>query len=304
MHKKRWMQGQKLRGAVAVFIGAASFGVLSTIVKKAYAQGYSLGEVTGIQALIGALILWTLVLLKGLVSSSSKNCGGKRGEWRKMIIVGTSSGIVSLSYYQCVKLLPASIAIILLMQYIWISVLLELLIFRKKPKRIQIFSIICVLTGTSFASGLFSSEIQALNWHGALYGFAAAASYAGFLFINGRIGNQLSPTYKSALMVTGACLLIFSIFPPGFIFDGSLSSGLLLPGLLLALFGTVVPPLFFAYGMPKAGVTSGAILSSAELPVAVLMSYTILREPVSPLQWIGVIIILASIILPRFSLDC
>lgn len=288
-----------MRGAVAVFLGAASFGVLSTIVKESYSLGYSLGEVAGVQGLIGAVVLWILVLTLGLCRSKPAGARAKRGEWWKMIVVGTSSGLVSLTYYQCVKLLPASIAIILLMQYLWISVLLEFLIFGKRPNRIQMLSVVFVLTGTLFASGLFSSEVQALNLAGALYGFAAAASYAVFLFINGRIGNDLHPARKSALMITGSCILIFCIFPPAFIFDGSLASGLLFPGLLLALFGTVIPPLFFAYGMPKVGVTGGAILSSAELPVAVLMSYIALQEYVSALQWLGVAIILGAIALRK-----
>jgi drug/metabolite transporter (DMT)-like permease len=185
------------------------------------------------------------------------------------------------------------------MQYLWISLLLELFLFRKRPDRLQIVSVIFVIVGTLFASGLFTSDVRSLNLEGVAYGLAAAASYAVFIFVNGRIGNDLAPVHKSALMITGACILISCIFPPTFVFDGSLCSGLLVPGLLLALFGTVIPPLFFAYGMPKAGVTGGAILSSSELPVAVLMSHLVLHEQVSALQWLGVTIILASIILPR-----
>ncbi|HAU55105.1 MAG TPA: EamA family transporter, partial [Sphingobacterium sp.] len=42
---------EKLKGALAVFLGASSFGILSTFVKKAYGKGLTLGEVTGIQVL-------------------------------------------------------------------------------------------------------------------------------------------------------------------------------------------------------------------------------------------------------------
>ena len=40
------------------------------------------------------------------------------------------------------------------------------------------------------------------------------------------------------------------------------------------------------------------ILNSAELPLEVLLAAVIILEPVSPLRWIGVVIILLGIALP------
>ena len=37
---------QKLRGGIFVFLGACSFGVLSTIVKTAYGEGFNVGQIT------------------------------------------------------------------------------------------------------------------------------------------------------------------------------------------------------------------------------------------------------------------
>jgi len=39
-----------LKGILLVFFGACSFGILSTFVKLAYHDGYTLGDVTGAQA--------------------------------------------------------------------------------------------------------------------------------------------------------------------------------------------------------------------------------------------------------------
>ncbi|WP_262895349.1 EamA family transporter [Penaeicola halotolerans] len=117
------------------------------------------------------------------------------------------------------------------------------------------------------------------------------------MLVSGRIGNALNPLHKSALMLTGACILIFVIFPPTFIWNGAITAGLWKWGIPLALFGTVIPPIFFAIGIPKTGVGLSSIISSAELPVAVLMSSIILGESVSAIQWLGVAIILSAIIL-------
>ena len=101
---------------------------------------------------------------------------------------------------------------------------------------------------------------------------------------------------RVALMITGSCIMTFIIFPPLFFFNGTYLGGLYLWGLGLALLGTVVPPLFFSIGIPRVGVSIGAILSAAELPVATLSSAFILHENVDAIKWAGVILILLAIV--------
>jgi len=149
---------------------------------------------------------------------------------------------------------------------------------------------------SSSNTGLIEQGLGQINLIGIGFGLLAATAYASFLIVNGRIGNDYPPIQKSALMVTGSCILICLIFPPITLFNGSLGTSVWHYGLILSLFGTVIPPLLFAYGIPKIGISLSSILSSAELPVAVCMSYFVLHESVSHIQWIGVLIILAIVI--------
>lgn len=287
------------RGIALVFLGACSFGILSTFVKLAYQEGFSLGEVTGTQVFIGLIILWTIVLLRKLRGSQSS--GTPFREKLKLVAMGTSTGLVSIFYYKCVQLVPASIAILLLMQFTWMSLLLESIIKRKLPSPVQMGMVVLVLIGTALAGRLFSSSIPDFDLAGIVYGLIAALCYTCFLMINNSVGNSLHPATKSALLLTGANILVLSIFPPVFLVNGALLAGLLKWGLVLALFGTVIPPLFFAYGIPKTGLGLSAILSAAELPVAVLMSSMVLREEVWPVQWAGVGLILLAIVLSNIN---
>jgi len=289
------------KGISLVLFGACSFGILSTFVKLAYAEGYSLGDVTGTQALFGAIVLWLLYFVQTKTQAKEKEKPVIKTHWLKLIGAGFFTGLVSITYYQCVKLVPASVAIILLMQFVWISVLLELFIYKKKPNRNQILAILLVLGGTVLASGLTETKISGFNILGIAYGMLAALFYASFLMLNGKLGNEYPPLKKSALMITGACLLIFSILPPTFLINGALASSLLKWGIILAIFGTVIPPLCFSSGIPKAGLTLSSILSSVELPVAVSMSALVLHEDVSWIRWLGVAIILSAMILPNLE---
>lgn len=285
-----------IKNALLVLLGACSFGILSTFVKLAYEEGYTLGEVSGIQVSFGMLILWGIFFsgkALGLIKERPKE---KKNPVWKLIVSGFSTGTVSLVYYKCVELVPASIAIVLLMQFVWIGILLEFLIFKSKPTRTQIYSMILVLGGTVLAAGLFNQQQIELSFSGVIFGLLAATFYSIFLIVNSRVGNDYPPVQKSAFMLTGACLLVFIIFPPSFIFNGVLLGNLWKWGLLLSIFGTVIPPLFFAIGIPKIGVPVSSIISAAELPVAVAMSYFVLAEKVSGLQWTGVMIILLAIV--------
>lgn len=294
------IMNEKIKGGLLVFLGASSFGFLSTIVKFAYENGYTVGEITGTQSFSGMMLLWFFYFIyksrnKQQAENKSKESNTVKTKWWKVALAGTFTGLVGIFYYQSVKLLPASIAIILLMQYLWMSMLIEAVVFKKKPSKKQLILLVLVLLGTLLAGGLFSDTIT-LNFEGIIYGLLAAFCYAIFLMTSGRIGNDLPVLKKSALMITGSCIATWIIFPPLFFFNGVYWSGLIFWGLGLALLGTVIPPLFFSSGIPRVGVSVGAILSAAELPVATLSSAFILHESVDAVKWVGVVLILLAIV--------
>lgn len=286
---------KKFKGALAVFFGAASFGILSTFVKKSYAAGFSLGEVTGIQALLGMLLLWMMYFLTSAKKSSSQCFSCTTPSW-KIIVAGFSTGIVSIIYYKCVQLVPASIAIVLLMQFIWMSALINYIVYKQKPSTRQALGIIAILFATVFATGAMESSFSDLSLLGICFGLLAALAYSIFIIVNGKVGNDYPPVQKSALMVTGAAILIFTTLQPFSLFDPETDMLIYQYGLLLAVFGTVLPPFLFAYGMPKIDIALGSILSAVELPVAVAMSYFVLHEKVSGIQWAGVAMILGIVV--------
>ena len=290
-----------LKGILLVFLGACSFGILSTFVKLAYHDGYTLGDVTGAQAFFGAVILWILFFFQSRTSKYKAEEIKLITPWWKMVLAGTCTGLVSVFYYQCVKLVPNSVAIILLMQFIWMSILLEFIIYKKKPTGLQLFAILLVLGGTVLASGMIETSITTLSLRGIGFGLLAAISYAGFLMLSGKIGNEYPALKKSALMITGACIFIFILFPPAFLFNGALNGTLLKWGLIIAVFGTVIPPVFYTEGVPKIGTALSSILSAAELPVAVMMAGFVLQEQVSFLRWMGVCVILSAMVLPNLK---
>lgn len=96
-------------------------------------------------------------------------------------------------------------------------------------------------------------------------------------------------------MVTGSTIMVLVIFMRDLPSILPLEQNLLTTAAGVSLFGAVLPPLFFALGAPLVSGGIANILTSIELPIAILSASIILSETVTPLQWLGTAIILAAI---------
>jgi drug/metabolite transporter (DMT)-like permease len=301
-----------LKYMIYVFLGACSYGVLSSIVKIAYTYGYTLGEVVGTQMLWGTLITWTISIImqrRSVVKQQKEAVDTQtnlvtRASFKEKLLlaaVGTFMVMTGLLYYGSLQHISASLAIILLFQFTWIGVLIEALAKRKWPSKLQSITLVLIFIGTGLAAGITKSGIASAPLWGVTLGLLSAISYTFFIFFSGKTVPRLDPIYRSAWMSTGGLLFVFLLFPPSYLFNGSLEFTLLGFGLLLGLFGAVIPTILFTIGIPKIGSGLASILGSAELPVAMICSTLLLHEHLGLLQWSGVVIILLCISLPRLK---
>ncbi len=278
-------------GAFLVFLGACSYGVLATIVKIAYQNGYTTPEVTLSQFSIGWIVLLGIVMLQKKKKEESKK--GTKKQKAKLLLFGTSIGLTSIFYYLCVKNLEVSIAIVLLMQSTWMGVILEWITTKKTPSKQKLIAAATVLIGTALAANLFSSNFI-FDLNGFIFGLIAACSYTVTVYASGNISLNMPAIPRSFWMLSGGFIIVI-----GFALLHQITSFnyeiLYTYGLLLALFGTILPPILFAYGMPTTGVGIGTIIGAVELPISVLMAAILLKEEVVLSQWLGVIIILVAV---------
>ncbi|EGL15345.1 MULTISPECIES: EamA family transporter [unclassified Paenibacillus] len=280
------------KAIILVFLGACSYGMLSTFVKFAYDAGFKPGEVVGAQNLFGTLISLVLVL----TLSRHKM---KPGQWVPLLMVGLTTGSTGILYYNSLQTVPASIAIVLLFQFTWIGVILEAVLERKRPSRSKAVSLVLLLIGTGLASGVANLGSIDLPVVGVVLGLLSAVTYTGFIYFSGKVSTGVPAINRTLMMNMGGLLLVFVYHTPNFIWNGALGEGLWKYALLVGVFGIVIPTVCFNYGMPKLGTGLGSILGAAELPVAVVLSAAVLKESVSLVQWAGVLLILFGIAYPH-----
>ena len=297
-------------------MGASIFGMLATFVKLAYKDGYTTSEVTTAQFILGLI---GLLILNIFQTKTSKKTISKptSKEVKMLMLAGTSLGCTSLFYYICVQYINVSIAIVLLMQSVWFSVVVESIISKKFPHIKKVIATIIVLIGTFLATNLINLEVK-LDWRGLFWGLLAAASFTATMFTSNTLATHLPVLRKSFVMLCGGAIVVFlflffaQIGPLHFDilksvylnftentehikpFDFSIFYTY---GFILALFGTIIPPVLFNLGFPKTGLGLGSIISSLELPVSVTMAFMLLGEKVILVQWIGIVLILFAIVL-------
>ncbi|OYQ45571.1 DMT family transporter [Flavobacterium aurantiibacter] len=288
-----------LKGVLFVGAGAAVYGMLATFVKLAYADksdsgiGFTTAEVTTSQFALGILFTALLVWINGKSKIQKPSPTSK--EIKSLIIAGTSTGLTSIFYYLSVKFIPVSIAIVLLMQTVWIGVALEALLRKQKPSTAKLLAIAVVLFGTLLATKAFEAQ-DIPDWRGLVLGFLAACSFTTTMFTANSIATGAASEKRSFwMLIGGACMVFpFALATQSTPFNFEIFYTW---GIILALFGTVIPPILLNKGFPLTGIGLGSIVASLELPVSVLMAFFLLNESVSGFQWLGIILILIAVVL-------
>lgn len=274
--------------AALVFGGGASYGIISTLVKLSYRAGFSINDVSSIQYFLGFLLLWTIWLLRVRQLPERKTTIA-------FLLTGIPLSGTTMLYNHALETLPASLAVIFLFQSIWLGTVAECIIQHRKPTRARMLSVAIVLAGTVLAAGVIGSGATFALSIGMLWGLAAAISYTTGLLCMNRIGRGTPPITKSALMVSGALVMVFFFLPPTFLTSPAHFSAILPYGIPLTLFGVILPPLLFGTGMPHVSPGLGSLLAASELPAALFFSLLLLGESISFLQIIGIVMILFGI---------
>jgi len=289
-----------IKGVFLVGLGATSYGMLATFVKLAYSDtGITGNPFTPAEVISSQFILGIIAILIINWFQKIRNKGtavkASRRDVTQLMIAGTSTGLTSIFYYLAVKYIPVSIGIVLLMQTVWMGVLLEMFLEKKLPSTVKIVAVAIVLIGTALATNLIHNDNE-LDWRGIVLGLLAAASFTTTMFTANRVATHISSAQRSLYMLLGGAVIVF-IFACVTMKTPINYDIFYKWGILLALFGTVIPPMLLNAGFPHTGIGLGSIVSSLELPVSVTMAYFLLNEEVIGLQWFGIALILFAIVI-------
>lgn len=287
-----------LKGVFLVGLGATSYGMLATFVKLAYQEHFTTAEVTSSQFIYGILGVLVINIFQKAKSKQTIEKATTRNIFHLMI-AGSSLGMTSVFYYLCVKYIDVSIAIVLLMQTVWMGVLLEWFLERRAPSLQKIIAVFIVLLGTILATNILNNT-KPIDWRGIIWGLLAASSFTTTMFTANSVARGISSAQRSLYMLLGGALIVFgfALITQTTPFNFTIFWKW---GIFLALFGTIIPPMLLNAGFPHTGIGLGSIVSALELPVSVLMAFFILNEKVITIQWLGIVLIIIAIIIMNIN---
>lgn len=288
---------KNLKYSFMVLLGGTLYGTMSSFVKRSYADGFTAAELSFWQALVAAIILavCTAVSLKG---SSGKL---HRCDILPLLLTGSAIGLTNFLYYKSVQFIPASLAIILLMQFTWFSLLIEWLFLHRRPTRTELLTVSAILVATVMASGIISTGIKSFSILGVGLALLSSLTYGIYIVANGQCGRNVRWEAKSMTIMLGSSMTIFVINAPRITAGEYICGDFALWILLLAVAGTTIPTALFAAGIPKIGAPLRSILMTVELPVAVICAWLILGESMTAVQIGGVVILLTAIAVMNHS---
>lgn len=276
-----------------VIIGASSYGILSTIIKLAIRDGYTAAQAVTSQYYIGFILAIVIYLI-------SRRKLPTFGGGYTLLLAGLFTALTGTVYGKAVSYMPASLAVVMLFQFTWIGMLFDCIAHRRLPKRIEVISLLFLFGGTIFAAGVIDADLSGIPWQGWAWGMAAAVSFSAFLMSNQRQVEGMDMITRLLFMSFFASIAITFFQEPQILWNGTLANGLWVYGLILGVFGIILPILLFSIGIPKVGAGAASILSAIELPVAVTASVILLQEHMTILQILGILIILVGMTLPSF----
>ena len=277
-----------------IIIASSSYGLLSTIIKVAMEHGFTSAQAVTSQYMIGFLLTFLLFLFtqRTLPRLSKKGV-------LTIVIAGSLTATTGMIYGHALNYLTASLAVVLFFQFTWIGLFIDCILHKRLPTRYEGLSMVFLLAGTVLAAGVLDTDITIIPWQGWVFGLLAALSFAIFIQVNSRPVEGVSTIARTFLMSFVALIIISIFLAPEIAWNGTLfKTDLWIFGIILSVFGILLPIILLSIAAPKVGGALSSILSAMELPVAIIASVIILQESLAPLQYVGIILVLVGMILP------
>lgn len=275
-----------------MLFAGTSYGITSPILRIAYDRGMDVSTATDVQYMFAFVVLWLVALFR------HKGNPIRGRQWLLIVATAVVNAAVSYFYYRALTVLPASLGIIFLFQFAWMTTGIDILVKRKLPTWPKWIGLLVILVGTFLSVGVKVADWSHVPFWAAGLGLLAALSYALTLYLSEFNDPTVSPELRSALVISIAMLVIFIPFPPGAAFRHIAENPYLTLyyGGWVALTSQVLPTLLLLIAIPRIGGRMAGILGTIELPTTVFAAWLMNGDPVSLSRWIGVLLILAGIL--------
>jgi drug/metabolite transporter (DMT)-like permease len=281
------------RGYLYVVLAAVLWGVSGVFSKFLFNAGISPYQLVQLRISIaaGALFLWLLIRKPALLKIDGNDIV-------YFIILGAlAMAAVQFTYLFAISKIQVAAAILL--QYLAPSLiaLYSVVIVGEKMQGTTVIAVAGATVGCYLVVGAYNLNLLGMNFIGILSGIGAAVSFAWYS-IQGEYGMRRYHPWTVLFYAVFFAAVVWNILQPpleSFMHTYSLAQwGCII---YVALMGTLVPFGLYFEAIRLIRSTHASITATLEPIIAGFVSYLFLKEAMEPLQLIGGVLVIASVIL-------
>ena len=272
-------------GILFVLVSAVSFGLMPIFARLAYAQG------VGVDELLFVRFLSAFVIMGVILAASRHLILPSMVDLLALVILGALVYFLQSTFY-FTSLLYSPVAIVALILYtypVFVTVGSFLLGWEKIAGRLAV-AITIAIVGLLLVANSFGSPLG----FGVILALGSSIAYTTYILSGTKLLRRVRGDV-AAFYIMGAASLSFGL-------TGELSGALHLNFTLMGWFWvavisvvcTIVAITAFFIGLSKIGPSRASLISLLEPPTSILASVWLFGNALSPLQWLGGLLILIA----------
>ena len=282
-------------GYIYAILAAFFFALIAIVGKGLVSGGTHPFQVSFYQYLFTILILGTWLYLR---KPGELRCGRKK--FCAFALLGLfGGGATTLLFYSALQYLDAGVtSMLLFINPVYIAIFFAVTKIRKL-KQINYISVIIAISGAALVLNVFTGSLK-FSAVGLVLGVLSGVTYAFFnvfadLKLKSEDPNVINFFSCIASLFLTTILLTFS----GIGFSVEITS--LASILFLAFFSGILPEYFLFKALQYIGSEKVSVIASIELPMTLIMAFTLLKEHMKPIQLFGVVLIIISTVLLHYN---
>lgn len=276
-----------------IILAGSLWGILGGFVRVISEYGFSSLQLTCLRSLItfSCLLIFLVIYDRKLLRIQIKDI------W---MFLGTgicSIAFFSFCYFRVIELTSLSTAVILLYTSPIFVTILSALLFRERITPRKITALLLAFSGCLLITGVLQSSMN-LTPAALLYGLGAGFGYSLYsIFGHFAVEKYHSFTITLYTFLFASVATIPFSGPVSIINRLTLHPAALVPVLLSSILCGVFPYIFYTLGLTYAEAGKAAILASVEPVVGTLVSVFYLKERMTLLTFLGILLVLSALIL-------
>ena len=284
---------KRYAGTIAISLAALLWGVAATVAKTFFNRSYEPLILVQMRVTLSfaVLFLFFLTTNRSLLRFRLKDIP-------HFLVVGIL-GVAGSNYFYYAAIKETNVSTAILVQYTApVMVMLYTVLFQKERLTVfRVLSLVLAVGGIFLAIGAYDTSVLSGTGHGVMLALLAAVSFSIFT-ISGKSLTAKYSIWTGLIYLLGAATLFWSfINTPMQIEQAGYTAEDWKVFATIAVISILLPYSLYYYGLKHIAPSKAIIVSTLEPVVAIVSEWLFLNGRMGPLQIVGALAVILSIIL-------